>query len=165
MRPGELARILDVCRDAYGEDLGPVFRTFRDAVHVVGYEGAELVSHALWITRWLQVEGAPPMRTAYVEAVATSPTHQRRGHASAILRRLAPTVSHMELAALCPSDAGQSLYAGLGWEPWHGPLFIRTDDGLLPTPEERIMILRLPGTPPLDTHAPISAEWREDELW
>jgi aminoglycoside 2'-N-acetyltransferase I len=37
---------------------------------------------------------------------------------------------------------------------------------MLPTPaEEQVMILRLPKTPPLDPNAPLSAEWREGELW
>jgi hypothetical protein len=29
----------------------------------------------------------------------------------------------------------------------------------------KVMILRLPCTPPLDLDAPLSAEWREGELW
>ena len=42
---------------------------------------------------------------------------------------------------------------------------IRQDSGLLPTPDEEIMILPMPQTPPLDLDAPISAEWRVGELW
>ena len=56
-------------------------------------------------------------------------------------------------------------YARLGWEFWRGPLFIRRADRLIPTPDEDVMILRLPKTPPLDLEAPLSAEWREGELW
>ena len=37
---------------------------------------------------------------------------------------------------------------------------------LQPTPDETVMILRLPRTPPdLDLDAPLSAEWRRGELW
>ena len=45
------------------------------------------------------------------------------------------------------------------------PLVIRTDKGLLPTPKDRVMVLRLPRTPKLDVEAPLTAEWREGELW
>jgi hypothetical protein len=36
---------------------------------------------------------------------------------------------------------------------------------LISTPEEQIMILQLPQTPPLDLTLPLSAEWREGEVW
>jgi hypothetical protein len=57
------------------------------------------------------------------------------------------------------------MYARLGWEFWRGPLFIRRAGRLIPTPDEEVMILRLPKTPPLDLEAPLSVEWREGELW
>jgi len=81
-----------------------------------------------------------------------------------VMQRLAADVQDFELAALSPSDP--AFYERLGWELWQGPLFIRTDDGLLLSPgEEQVMILRLPRTPPLDLDAPLSAEWRQGELW
>ena len=42
---------------------------------------------------------------------------------------------------------------------------IRREAGLLETPDEGLMILRTPHTPPLDLAALITAEWREGELW
>lgn len=63
------------------------------------------------------------------------------------------------LAALCPAEF--ALYERLGWRFWRGPLGIRMPSGETDaTPEERIMILKLPGTPQLDLDAPLSAEWR-----
>jgi hypothetical protein len=35
----------------------------------------------------------------------------------------------------------------------------------VPTPEERVMILRLPGTPVLDDTQTLSVEWRPGEAW
>jgi hypothetical protein len=36
----------------------------------------------------------------------------------------------------------------------------------LPTPDEQVMVLRLPRTPAgLSLDAPLSAEWREGEFW
>jgi aminoglycoside 2'-N-acetyltransferase I len=87
----------------------------------------------------------------------------RRGYASAVMKRLARAIADYDLGALDPAEP--ELYARLGWVFWRGPLFIRMDGELLPTPDERVMILRLPKTPPLDLDAPLSAEWRPGELW
>lgn len=142
----------------------PVFNTFSDPTHVLGFYNGALVSHALWITRLLQVGDRPPLKTAYVEAVATDPAWRHRGFATAIMRRIAAEVQGFDLAALSPFDV--AYYARLGWELWQGPLFIRTSGGLQPSPDdEQVMILRLPKTPPLDLTQPLSAEWREGELW
>jgi aminoglycoside 2'-N-acetyltransferase I len=160
-----LDRILELCDRAYGEDLREIFLTFPDPVHVLAIADGALVSHALWITRWLAPGGRAPLRTAYVEAVATEPARQRQGFASAVLRRLVREVAGFELAALCPSDDGQPLYARLGWETWRGPLSIRRDGNLIDTPEESIMIHRLPLTPVLRLSDSMSAEWRPGEVW
>jgi aminoglycoside 2'-N-acetyltransferase I len=156
--------ILALCNRAYGEDLGVLFDTFASASHVLGYARGRLASHALWVTRYLQVGAGPLLRTAYVELVATDPACRGRGFASMVLRRVALEIQDFDLAALSPSEP--AFYARLGWELWRGPLFIRIESGLLPSPaEEQVMILRLPKTPPLDLGAPLSAEWREGELW
>ena len=104
------------------------------------------------------------MRTAYVEAVATDHPYRRRGYASMVMKRLAKEIIEYDLGGLSPSEP--RFYQKLGWELWQGPLFIRKGDELLPSPEEeQVMILRLPGTPEFDLRAPLSAEWREGELW
>jgi aminoglycoside 2'-N-acetyltransferase I len=157
------AAIIALCRRAYDEDLGRYFRDLGAATHVMGFREDKLVSHAMWVTRWLQPEGGPLLRTAYVELVATDPDMQRQGHASAVMRRLAEALGDFDLGALSPTTAG--IYAKLGWEHWRGPLSIRGPEGLIPTPDEEIMILRLPRTPPMDTNAPLSAEWRAVEEW
>ncbi len=160
------AAIVAVCTRAYAEDASDLFEMFPHATHVLGMLGNRLVSHALWVTRLLQVDGSTTLNTAYVEAVATDPHFQRRGFASAVLRHLAREVDRLafDLAALSPSDP--AFYARLGWELWRGPLFIRTARGLERSPaEEQVMILRLTRTPPLDLTRALSAEWRRGELW
>jgi hypothetical protein len=79
------------------------------------------------------------------------------------MRRLATAIDDFEMGGLCPAEP--MLYTKLGWVFWQGPLFIRTGEGLLSTTETQIMILRLSKTPPLDLTLPLSAEWREGELW
>jgi hypothetical protein len=117
----------------------------------------------MWVARWLQPGNQPPLRTAYVEMVATEPEFQRRGFATAVMRRLTGAIKDFELGGLSPAEP--MLYEKLGWVFWRGPLFIRTRDGLLSTSEGSLMILRLPKTPSLDLTLPMSAEWREGELW
>jgi aminoglycoside 2'-N-acetyltransferase I len=80
------------------------------------------------------------------------------------MKRVAEEIKDFELGALSPFSV--AYYERLGWELWRGPLLIRTDEGLVRTPRDGdVMILRLPRTPDLDLYAPLSAEWREGELW
>jgi aminoglycoside 2'-N-acetyltransferase I len=157
------AEIIELCSIAYEEDFSRVFDELVNSVHVRARVNGELVSHAAWVTRWLQPNGGRPLRTAYVEAVATSPPHQRNGYATAVMRELQACVEDWELGALSPFDV--AYYERFGWEVWRGPLAIRTEGGLLPTPDETVMILRLARTPPLDLDAQLTAEWRIGELW
>lgn len=156
--------IVSLCNRAYEQDMGTLLETFVDATHVLGYYNDLLVCHALWVTRYLQVGTNPVMRTAYVEAVATEAKYRQRGFASALMKHVAGEIQDYELAALSPFSV--AYYERLGWELWRGPLFIRTKDDLLPSLDgEEVMIFRLPKTPVLDLNAPLSAEWREGELW
>lgn len=159
----QLATIHALCNRAYEEDLTSLFKTFTDATHMLGTLENSLVSHAMWVTRWLQVGNGPYLLTAYVEMVATEPHFQRRGFATKIMRQVAVAISDFELGGLCPAEP--ELYAKLGWVFWRGPLFIRTPKGVIPTPDEKIMILQLPRTPILDLNSPLSAEWRKGEVW
>ena len=156
--------ILSLCNRAYETDMAAILETFLDATHVLGYYRDTLVCHALWVTRYLQVGKDPIMHTAYVEAVATDADYRNRGFASSVMKHLIDEIQEYELAALSPFSV--QYYERLGWERWRGPLFIRTKGDLLPSPAgEEVMIYRLPGTPVLDLDAPLSAEWREGELW
>ena len=157
-------QVVSLCTRAFEEDFDVLLGTFPGAMHVLARLGSVLVSHALWVTRWLAVGTASPMRTAYVEAVATEEQFRHRGYASAVMTRLAGEIQGFELGALSPSDP--RFYERFGWQLWRGSLFIRKDEELLATPaDEEVMVLRLPMTPPLDLNAPLSAEWRAGELW
>ncbi|KPF77775.1 hypothetical protein IP88_05525 [alpha proteobacterium AAP81b] len=158
----ERTAIVDLCSRAYEEDFAPYFAVMPDFVHVCGHIDGVLVAHAGWVTRWLQAGDGALLRTAYVEAVATLPEAQGRGHASAILAALPPHWVTFDIAALSPSDVG--FYARFGWEAWRGPLLARRD-GVAAMPDETAMILRLPRTPDLDIAASLSIEWREGEVW
>jgi GNAT superfamily N-acetyltransferase len=167
LTPARYDAILALCTRAYEEPFAEYLAPFGDATHVLATVDGELVSHAMWVPRTLTHRGTP-LRCAYVEAVATEPTRQRRGHATRVLRALADAITDFELGALSPSDA--AFYARLGWEPWRGPLAVATGDvasgdAVTPTPDEEVMILRLPRTPALDLDGPLVAPWRPGEVW
>lgn len=154
-----------LCRAAYEEEIEQYFVDVGPGLHLLGRVDGVLVSHAMIVERFVQVDGLPMMRTGYVELVATHPTVQGRGYGRQIMRALVPALHPFDLAALSPSMP--EFYARLGWEAWRGPLFVRTEAGLVPAPDdEEIMILRLPRTPrELDLAAPLSIEWRAGEVF
>lgn len=156
--------IISLCSHAFEEDYTPYFNSFDDSIHILGYLEGELVSHALWITRWLQINQGLLLRAAYVEGVATVEKYRGLGFATTLMERLAKEIVNFEIAALSPAET--TLYARLGWEYWQGPLFHRKSGVLIPDPpDESVMILHLPQTPSLDLSLPISIEWREGEVW
>jgi len=124
-----------------------------------------IVSHASVVERELET-GGHTLLTGYVEAVATRPEHQGRGHATEVMRAAGSFMDERyELGAL---DTGlTTLYERLGWEPWRGPTSVRTQRGTIGTPEEDglVMIRRTPTTPELDLGAPITCDWRPGDVW
>ena len=54
-------------------------------LHVVLDLAGEIVAHASVVERELRVAGQP-LRTGYVEAVATAPAYQRRGYGTQVMR-------------------------------------------------------------------------------
>ena len=159
------AAIVHVCRTAHQEDdfLHLFSYIPSGGIHVLAYREQELVSHAVVTTRWLQPEGQPVLRTAYVDAVATLPAYQGRGIGSTLMRHLTSVISDFEIA--CLETERVSFYAQLGWEAWRGPLAGRRATELLPTPDQKgIMILRLARTPPLDLDSLLVIEY-DGRIW
>jgi GNAT superfamily N-acetyltransferase len=159
------AEILAVCSDAYEEEFSAYLELLAGAVHVLGRHDGALVAHAAWVERPLYAGNlVAPLRAAYVEAVAVPTALQGRGHGTQVLAALPPLLEDYDIAALSPSEAG--FYARLGWETWRGALWYRDGDAEVPTPEEEIMILRLPKTPTtLDLSARLGIDWRPLEVW
>jgi aminoglycoside 2'-N-acetyltransferase I len=161
----ERKAIIDVCTQAYGEDFTAILAQFPDAIHLLAHRESRLVSHACWVTRWLQPDGLPLLKTAYVEAVATVPAFQRKGIGSAVMQRVAMEIQDYALGGLCAAHDHIGFYRRLGWEIWCGPKAIRTSETLIATPDEDVMILRTAKTPPLNIFTTITAEWREGDVW
>jgi aminoglycoside 2'-N-acetyltransferase I len=155
------AAIIAVCIAAHQkDDFQHLFTMYvtDGGLHAFAYRAQELVSHAVVTPRWLQPEGLPLLRTAYVDAVATLPIYQGQGIGSMVMRHLASLLADFEIA--CLETDRVSFYARLGWEEWRGPLAGRTATELLPTPDQKgIMILRLARTPALDLDGSLTIEY------
>jgi aminoglycoside 2'-N-acetyltransferase I len=163
LTPLEQDAIARLFHAAFDEDYQPYQQIFIDPTHILGKVAGQLVSHALWITRWLELKGQGRLRAAYVEAVASDPEFRRRGFATQVMQRLAEEIQDFHLGALSPAET--SLYTRLGWEYWQGPLYTRKDGEWILIPDESAMILRTRNTPPLDLQTSISIEWRPGEVW
>lgn len=134
-------------------------------VHFVLDVDGAVVTHASVVVRELHVAGVP-IRTGYVEAVATEPARQGEGYGSAVMRDVNSYIDeNFALGAL--GTGSQGFYERLGWQIWRGPSFVRAAGGPEPTPDEDgyIMILPTPTSPALDLNAPISCEWRPGDVW
>jgi aminoglycoside 2'-N-acetyltransferase I len=125
----------------------------------------EIVAHASVVERELHVDGRP-LRTGYVEAVATAPERQGRGLGSLVMDDVTAYVrERFELGAL--GTGRVSFYERLGWLAWKGPTSVRKADGPLRTPEDDgyVLVLPTPTSPLLDLTAPISCDWRPGDVW
>jgi aminoglycoside 2'-N-acetyltransferase I len=165
----EVAILRDLFRAAWkGQSDGFTDQDWDHAVgglHFLLEEGETIVAHASVVERELHA-GGRRLVTGYVEAVATRPTHQRRGHGSALMREVGEYIDEtFELGAL---DTGSSaFYERLGWMVWKGPTFVRTGSGLIRTADEdgQVLVRLTPTSPELDLSAPISCDWRPGDVW
>jgi len=132
--------------------------------HFLAYLDDKLVSHAVVTTRWLQPEGHPILKTAYVDAMATLPSYQGQGYGSAVMRHLARNITDFAIACLETEKTG--FYESLGWEVWRGALAGRSEQGLIPTPEQKgVMTLRLARTPALHLDSGLTIECQAERIW
>ena len=164
---GTRAAIIALCVAAHQEDDFRNLFTYvpSGGLHFLAYCEDLLVSHALVTTRWLQPEGHPLLKTAYIDAVSTLPVYQGQGYGSAVMRRLAAEIEP-EYAIACLETDRETFYERLGWQTWRGPLAGRNEHGLVPTPEQHgIMVLRLSHTPPLDFDSMLTIECQPGRIW
>lgn len=134
-------------------------------VHLVLDDDGVIVTHASVVERELHIEGAP-LRTGYVEAVATAPDREHQGHGSTVMEAVGEYIREsFELGAL--GTGRHRFYERLGWETWLGEAFVRTAEGPVRTPEEEgdILVLRTPTSPPFELDAALSCEWRPGDVW
>jgi aminoglycoside 2'-N-acetyltransferase I len=136
-------------------------------LHFVLDVNGEIVTHGSVVEREIRVDGHP-LRTGYVEAVATAPHRQGAGFGSVVMTDVTAYIrSKFELGGL--GTGRHAFYERLGWRTWRGPSFARPVHGTRPqrTPEDDgyILVLATPASPPFDLAAPISCDWRPGDVW
>ena len=170
LSPRELVAIRALMDAAFGTDEEEGFAD-EDWAHALGGRhfvldvDGEIVSHASVVERVLEI-GGRPIRTGYVEAVATAPGLEGRGHGSAVMAAVNEHIrATFELGAL--GTGRHAFYERLGWETWRGQAFVRTPDGPVRTPEEEgfILVLRTPLSLPFSLAESISCDWRAGDVW
>lgn len=167
---GETLVIRRLLVEAFGADEEERFQE-DDWQHAIGgmhflaeVEG-EIVAHASVVEREIHVDGQP-LRTGYVEAVATTPRHQGKGVGTQVMRDVGSYIrGRFQLGVLGTGRHG--FYERLGWRTWRGPSSVRTTDGLRATPDDDgyILVLSTTSSPSLDLEDPISCEWRPGDVW
>jgi aminoglycoside 2'-N-acetyltransferase I len=169
LTPEQLVDIRDLLWTAFPP--GEEAFTEDDWQHGIGGEhfwlelDGSIVSHASVIERELHVDDRP-IRTGYVEAVATAPDRQRLGFGSVVMQEVNRYIREtFELGALGTGEHG--FYERLGWQAWRGPTAVRTPSGPRRTPDEDglILVLFTPSSPTLDVSASISCDWRPGDVW
>jgi aminoglycoside 2'-N-acetyltransferase I len=81
------------------------------------------------------------------------------------MRRVAEDVNREYIIGCLETDK-IGFYERLGWQTWRGPLAGRSDAGLIPTREQRgIMILELSQTPTLDLDSLLTIECQTGRIW
>ncbi len=134
-------------------------------VHLLLEVDGAIIAHASVVERILEIDGRP-LRTGYVEAVATRPGREGRGYGSAVMAAAGDVIRQgFQLGAL--GTGRFTFYERLGWECWDGPSGVRTPEGLVATPDDDgwIMILRTATTGDLRPSASISCDWRPGDVW
>ncbi len=163
-------RLRSLLDRAFGEDPEEGFAD-TDWEHALGgqhfliEDGLSILAHAAVVPRVLKV-GGTSWATGYVEAVATEPVRQGEGWGTKVMEAASSFIRETyELGALGTDSF--HFYERLGWERWTGPMAVRTDTGLLPTPEDQgfLMILRTPESFEIDPAELITCEWRPGDVW
>jgi aminoglycoside 2'-N-acetyltransferase I len=161
------AAIIELCVAAHQEeDFRNLFKYVPSGGwHFLAYHESLLVSHAMVTTRWLQPEGHPLLKTAYVDAVSTLPAYQGQGYGSAVMRLLAAEIESRYVIACLETDR-EGFYERLGWQTWRGALAGRNEKGLVPTPGQHgIMVMRLSRTPALNFDSMLTIECQPGRIW
>jgi len=167
---GESTAIRALMTAAFGTDEDEAF-TEEDWEHSIGGqhfvldEDGMLLSHASVVEREIHI-GGRPLRTGYVEAVATTPDRERAGLGSMVIAAVGDHIrATYELGAL--GTGRHHFYERLGWETWQGPAFVRLESGPKRTLDEEgyLLVLRTPTSPTFELSQPISCEWRPGDVW
>jgi aminoglycoside 2'-N-acetyltransferase I len=134
-------------------------------MHVVAWEGAELVGHAALVQRRL-LHGGRALRTGYVEAVGVRADRRGRKYGAALMDVLERILrGAYEVGALGASDRAVPFYQARGWKQWQGPTSVLSPTGVQRTEDQDGAVHVLPLTASLDLSGELTCDWREGAVW
>lgn len=165
LTPSDVAAIRGLLDVAFGGRFDE-----RDWEHAVGGRHAlvrasgAVVAHGAVVPRGLWIGGVERL-VGYVEAVATEPGEQGRGHGTSVMRALADEIrARHDIGVLSTGEWG--FYERLGWQRWRGPTSVRLGNGdVVRTPEEDDGIMVLDAGGGLDLDATITCAERAGDDW
>jgi aminoglycoside 2'-N-acetyltransferase I len=135
--------------------------------HLLVVEERQIVAHAAVVGRALRNRDRP-LRTGYVEGVATRHDRRQRGLARLVMQAAGRIIQERyQLGALSDGTGIPGFYERLGWERWQGPTFVDAPGGPVRTAEEdgSLLVLRTPMTGDLDPSDPLTCDWRAGDVW
>ena len=141
------------------------WRNSQGGVHFIVLDGGRMLSHGSVVPRVLELDGRP-LRSGYVEAVATLPECQGRGLGTVVVRDITRFIDETyELGALNTGVA--PFYERLGWQRWPARTGVRTERDVRLTPDEDgNVFVRYPGNAPeVPADSLLTCEWRPGEAW
>jgi aminoglycoside 2'-N-acetyltransferase I len=132
---------------------------------VIAEADGRVVAHASVVQRELHTSGHR-LRTGYVEAVATRPSHQREGLGSLVMGEVGELIDRIYRLGAWRAASSGSASGSDGW-CGRGPTFARTGAGLVRTADEdgNVFVRLTPTSPELDLSAPIGCDWRPGDVW
>ncbi|HUV47818.1 MAG TPA: GNAT family N-acetyltransferase [Actinomycetes bacterium] len=133
-------------------------------IHVVALIGDGVVGHASVVPRTVYCDG-DPFDTGYVEGVAVSAAHRRRGIGTAVMTLIGSVIR--DRYAFGVLGTGEyAFYESLTWRRWQGQTFVRDNGRLRRTPDDDDGIMVLPGgdawLPPLRGSLAVDARPGDD---
>jgi aminoglycoside 2'-N-acetyltransferase I len=157
-----LHELLETAFDEFGDE------NWEHAIggaHFLLEDAGAILSHACVVPRLLETRERT-WRTGFVEAVATRPDVEGRGHGTTVMRAAGVHINEAyELGSL--STGENEFYERLGWQTWRGDTGVRTDRGTDMTPWEKgcVMVLLTNASAALDLTGAITCEWRPGDVW
>jgi aminoglycoside 2'-N-acetyltransferase I len=112
-------------------------------IHVVALAGDGVVGHASVVPRTVYFDG-DPFDTGYVEGVAVSAAHRRRGIGTAVMTLIDSVIGNRSAFGVL-STGEYAFYESLTWRRWQGETFVRDNGRLRRTPDDDDGIMVLPG--------------------
>ena len=168
--PDLTADLIGLCEAAFAEPFAAAWEQVGPGLHVIGEVAGQPLAHAQIVDRRLYLghEADLAIDVGYVESVATRPDAQRRGYATAVMRRVGELIAE-EYALGGLATGSNAFYERLGWETWRGPVGVRMPDGerVRDAGEDgHVMVLRTSRSPAgLSIDAPVFVDWRPGNPW